>query len=469
MAERIGDILVRRGSCMPREITQALLHQQGNPGRICGHLLTLKLCTERMLAEALAEQMGLPAVVLSASALSRSTLGLIPPEVCRGEALLPVWVDDVSLTVAFGGPPSARLLTEIAFAMGRRVIPAVAVETSVLDMVERLLADGGNAVVRGSAWSRNVTTVPPGGFVEVVHPPPPVGLIEPSGPETMRAASPGTGGWPVPPRVDKLAAQVSQPAPAVHGRRVLVVDDVAELRVMVRRVLEQDGYVMAEAGSGFEAIRQIQFFAPELIILDAMLPEVHGFEICQSLKQSPVLCRIPVIMVSAIYKGWDYARDIQEVYGVDLFLEKPFDVNLLRDRVRSMLASAPTKEGWARPGTGAGIREEVHGYLGRGDHQAAVDACERGLRLDPFNAELHALKALAYERLGHVQHAMVGYERSLELQPDNYPVLKNLALLYERLGFRRKASTAWQRALELCTEPDFKERIRMRLMMGLQG
>ena len=324
-------------------------------------------------------------------------------------------------------------------------------------------------VVRGRAVSASAT-VPPGGRLVTVYPAPagPPELVIP--PEMfMEFPDPASGvsseGDPGDEEID-----LGEQEPPGDRRRVLVVDDVPEMRDIIRRALEPDGYALAEAATCSEAIRQIQTFSPELIVLDAMLPEVHGFEICRALKSSPTLKHLPVIMMSAVYKGWDYARDIQDAYGVDLFLEKPFNVALLREKVRGLLArGAQTRaDGVAAPGGAqARLREEAVRRLSAADVAGALETCGRGLELDPFDAHLHAVRATALARQGHVQHAIVSYERALELAPDLFPALRNLALLYEKQGFRRRAHATWQRALEACKDASLKERIRGRLLMGL--
>jgi CheY-like chemotaxis protein len=469
MPERVGEILVRRGSCTVQDVASALESQGRRGGKLCSHLHRLGVCAERLLCEALAEQMGIPAVVLTESALPRAAVDLVPLEVARAEGLLPVGVDDVSVTVAFASPPSPRLITEVAFATGRRVMTAAAVESCLAEAVAWAAAERG-PVVRGAAVSASAS-VPPGGHVVTVHPWPagPPDLAVPPEMFLDLAVSPGDGEEAGGGDVDLDLEEPGQEEPG-NGRRVLVVDDVPEMRDIVRRALAPDGYHLAEAGTGSEAIRQIQVFRPELMVLDAMLPEVHGFEICRALKGSPVLRNLPVIMMSAVYKGWDYARDIQDAYGVDVFLEKPFNVALLREKVRALLARgtpAPVGDGADRGEAARASRVEAARRLGAGDLPGALEACRQGLARDPFDAKLHAVTATALARQGHVQHAMVSFERALELAPDLFPALRNLALLYEKQGFRRRAQATWQRALEACPDPSLKERIRGRLLMGL--
>ncbi|MEW5852604.1 MAG: response regulator [Myxococcota bacterium] len=463
MGERLGEMLVARGVCSAETRDHALALQREQPARLGGILVEKLGVAERAVAEALAAQLGTPALVLRESALLRKNVELVPAEVCRTEGLLPVDADELTVKVAFTGPPSSRLLTEVEFATGRQVVALVAVESCLKDRLRQLRETEGE-LLRGEAISPDAR-VPPGGHLVLIRPAPraedSVEIDVDMGPEPLPVDGPT---WKTPPKPAEVPPAGSRP-------RVLVVDDVPELRAMVVRALSPDGYALAEAGTGQEALSQIQVFAPQLIVLDAMLPEVHGFEICRALKRSPAWQHIVVIMVSAIYKGWDYARDIQDVYGADLFLEKPFNVAFLRERVRTMLEARSATTGGApgtRPDLSREIRDEAHTLLQMGDLPGALLACANGLTLDPFDARLHAIQADAYARQGHRQHAMVAYERALQFAPNSYPVLKNLALLYEQEGLRRRAAAAWQRALEACPDVRMRERIRARLLMELQ-
>ena len=80
---------------------------------------------------------------------------------------------------------------------------------------------------------------------------------------------------------------------------------------------------------------------PDLVVLDGMLPEVHGFEICRQLKTSERFRHIPVILVSAVHTGWRFAADVKEKYGADDYLEKPFETAEFLRRVETLLNRAP--------------------------------------------------------------------------------------------------------------------------------
>src|SRR5262249_50250553 len=113
--------------------------------------------------------------------------------------------------------------------------------------------------------------------------------------------------------------------PGGEGKQmVLVVDDEPDIRKMVRRLLEDRGYRVTEAGHGRDALNLIKEQPPDVIVLDAMLPEVHGFDIAKRIKGTERYGHIPIVMISAIYRGWRFAEDVKQSYGVDAYLEKPF-------------------------------------------------------------------------------------------------------------------------------------------------
>ena len=107
---------------------------------------------------------------------------------------------------------------------------------------------------------------------------------------------------------------------------MLVVDDELDIRRLLRRVLEDRGYRVREADRGHTAMRMLKERTPDLLILDAMLPEVHGFEIARRMKGTERFGHVPIVMVSAVYRGWRFAEDLKASYGVDAYIEKPFRV-----------------------------------------------------------------------------------------------------------------------------------------------
>ena len=117
--------------------------------------------------------------------------------------------------------------------------------------------------------------------------------------------------------------------------RVLVVDDNAINVELVRYILEQEGFAVDAAGDAHEALRRIDSFKPELILMDIQMPGMDGIELTQRLKADPRLQHIIVVAFTAYAMRGDEAK--MRVAGCDGYLSKPINVSTFADSVRSML------------------------------------------------------------------------------------------------------------------------------------
>lgn len=123
------------------------------------------------------------------------------------------------------------------------------------------------------------------------------------------------------------------------AKRVLVVDDEPRLVNLVRGYLEQDGYKVATAGNGREALLISREFEPDLIILDLMMPEMNGWEFMRHLRREH---DTPVIMLTARVDENDRVAGLE--MGADDYLTKPFSPRELMARVRAVLRRAQPAE-----------------------------------------------------------------------------------------------------------------------------
>ncbi len=117
--------------------------------------------------------------------------------------------------------------------------------------------------------------------------------------------------------------------------RILVVDDHPSNRMTAVALLSMEGYTVVEAESGAIALEIISNAAPDLILLDVMMPGMDGFEVCRRLKQDEQTRLIPVIFVTALDDRRARLKGIEA--GGDDFLTKPFDQLELSARVRSLV------------------------------------------------------------------------------------------------------------------------------------
>jgi len=122
--------------------------------------------------------------------------------------------------------------------------------------------------------------------------------------------------------------------------RVLIVDDDPDIVRLVRYNLSHSGYDVQSAGSGREALELVQKQPPDLVVLDVMLPDVDGLEVCRTLRQQASSRRIPILMLTA--RGEEIDRVVGFELGADDYVSKPFSPRELVLRVKSILRRTGT-------------------------------------------------------------------------------------------------------------------------------
>ncbi|CAG0991624.1 Phosphate regulon transcriptional regulatory protein PhoB [Myxococcaceae bacterium] len=117
--------------------------------------------------------------------------------------------------------------------------------------------------------------------------------------------------------------------------RILVVDDEPDLLELVRFNLTQAGFQVTTATSGREGLEQLKNAAPDLVVLDLMLPDVSGNDICRQIRSDPSLAELPILMLTA--KSEEVDRVVGFELGADDYVAKPFSPRELTLRVRAVL------------------------------------------------------------------------------------------------------------------------------------
>jgi DNA-binding response OmpR family regulator len=126
-------------------------------------------------------------------------------------------------------------------------------------------------------------------------------------------------------------------SPAIVGaKHILVVEDDEVIREVLRFNLVREGYEVSEAATGVEALEKARRLRPDLIVLDLMLPELGGLEVCRILRQET---RTPMLMLSARDSELDKIVGLQ--VGADDYMTKPFSVAELAARITALLRRAP--------------------------------------------------------------------------------------------------------------------------------
>lgn len=114
---------------------------------------------------------------------------------------------------------------------------------------------------------------------------------------------------------------------------ILIVDDQSAGRETLEKLLVPQGYQVVHASNGVEALEKAALLRPDMILLDIMMPEMDGFEVCQRIRADPDLAEIPIVMVTALDDRDSRLRAIEA--GADDFVSKPFDRAELRARVQT--------------------------------------------------------------------------------------------------------------------------------------
>jgi phosphate regulon transcriptional regulator PhoB len=119
------------------------------------------------------------------------------------------------------------------------------------------------------------------------------------------------------------------------AQRVLIVEDEPDIRDLLVFHLEREGFQVTKCTSGVEAVRAARAAPPDLVLLDIMLPEMDGLEVCRRLRRDPVTQGLPIVMLTA--RGDELDRVLGLELGADDYVVKPFSPRELMARIRAVL------------------------------------------------------------------------------------------------------------------------------------
>ena len=490
----IGRILLERRAVSSEKL-DSVLADDSSEGRLASRLAEQGAVSEVDAVKALSEQHGIPGIDLSQICLKLDELEILPREIAEKHLILPVLSRDSRLFVAVGNPQERKVVDELEFVTGKKVYTYVALERTLARLIDeaytrkargeeyyvgprcppdvlRRCGLGDSDANRGEEASEESAKIPPPS--PSAHDTPGV-LVD----DTLSRASldddvEDSGFGDISPDLSVVAAipDGAEQGPLRHSKTVLVVDDEADIVRMLTRLLEAQGHVVLSAGRGLLALRMVKEHVPDVIILDAILPEVHGFEIARRIKGSKLYGHIPIIMVSAVCRGWRYAEDVKHGCGVENFIEKPFKIADVLAAVDKCLSDVgeraagadapPQSEALCREAEQA-LRAGVAAYRA-GRPEEAMDQLRRGLEIDPLAYRLHFHLGLLYGKLGQVYEAINELEKAVSINSRHFPAVKNLAVLYQKAGFRHKAAEMWERSLALATDEATRRSIKDHLI-----
>ncbi|MET0429628.1 MAG: response regulator [Microvirga sp.] len=474
---------------------------------------------------ALSERYGVPALDLDQVCIKTDDLGNVPRNLAQHHVLVPVLARPDRLFVAMRDPSQHDVIQEVEFVSGKRVYAYAAPAEDIAETIERAYLARERGELHFIGPSCPPETLRKAGLLPEQPAPSPADPIIPpavelAGPDeammpmervvVVENVRIGDSGPPAtvsayPPRLSSLPpalrSKAREPdvdladvvsaveqafdylfdeASAVHQlpdeadaaapdtprqQRILIVDDDLQTRELLTRVLAAEGHAVRVTEDGRQALRMIKEQAPDLLILSALLPEVHGFDIARRLHNSQRYGTLPIVMIGAEYRGWRMTEDSHEGFGVVSCIEKPLREEDIRQAVAAALggSSSPIETPLELSQRAEQALAEGMAAYRSGDVPRAIAHLEQGVAIDPLAYRLHFHLGLLFAQQGQTYDAIRALERAVEINSRHFPGVKNLAIMYCHAGFRNRAVELWTRGLQLAPDDETRDAIREHL------
>lgn len=411
----------------------------------------------RLLLLAIRDRDDVRSIDLRRVQIQLSVLTHVSRDLASERQILPLAADGDRLLVAVADPMETSTLDDIGRSSGRSVLACVPLDGSLRAVIDTVYAaaSAGASVYTGPLarpseervdTGESLSFAPEADRDDLVH----VRITAPPAPVAIARLALT--------REPEAKRNLAKPQPAVARRKMLLADADDEVRRKLARVFADRGFDLLESRAGGEALQMVRDHEPDVLVIDALLPEIHGFDLCRRIKSSRRYGHLPVIMMSGVHRGWRFAEDLRRSYGVADLLEKPFQNEALVAAVTRALDGGTEDADGA--GAGAWHLEAALAAYARDELDDAIEQLKRGIAVEPLGFPLHYHLGLLYGKQGNVFDAIQALERAVELKPRDFPTLKNLGVLYQQAGFRLKAAESWERALGCAPDEDTRASIR---------
>lgn len=240
----------------------------------------------------------------------------------------------------------------------------------------------------------------------------------------------------------------------MRNAQILIVDDEANIRLMLKTALESEGYVVREASNGQEALEAISVERPDLALLDLSMPVMDGMAVLEKLHDEPASDRPRVIVLTAY---GSIAKAVKAVrLGASDFLEKPATPEDVRLSVASVLAESREEPPARESDLGySEILATIRDNLWRGDFRHAEALLMRAADLAGSDPSYYNLLGVLHEAEGRPKLAKRFYGKAIHANRKYEPAQQNMQRLYELERFGRTA-----REVSLGGERDLLDEIR---------
>ena len=227
------------------------------------------------------------------------------------------------------------------------------------------------------------------------------------------------------------------------GKKILVVEDEADILHLVTHYLEKEGFRLRTAGTGVQALKLVKEERPDLIILDLMLPELDGLEVCKKIRMNSETAMIPILMLTAKAEESDTVIGLE--LGADDYVTKPFSPKALVARVKALLR---------RMDRSAGEAQSIHRYnslvIDLSRHEVKVQDREIQLTAKEFGLLEHLVRNMGRVLTRDVLlNAVWGYDyygttRTVDVHvrrlKQKIPLLHDAIVSVKSLGYKLRDS-----------------------------
>lgn len=230
---------------------------------------------------------------------------------------------------------------------------------------------------------------------------------------------------------------------AATSKKILVVEDEQDIVQLVQHYLQKEGFRSVTATSGIEALKKVKDEKPDLIILDLMLPELDGLEVCKRIRSNPDTAMLPIIMLTAKAEESDTIVGLE--LGADDYVTKPFSPKALIARVKALLRRLDRA-----PVSGAALYEYGALTMTPARHEVIVGQQEVPLTAKEFGLLEHLLRHRGRVLTREVLlNAVWGYDyygttRTVDVHirrlKQKLPLLEEAIVSVKSLGYKLKDS-----------------------------
>jgi CheY-like chemotaxis protein len=190
-------------------------------------------------------------------------------------------------------------------------------------------------------------------------------------------------------------------------RTILLVDDDVTLRELLADALEREGYTIRKAGNGEEGVKAALNDTPDLIISDIVMPEMNGWEFCQTLRTLPSTKAVPFLFLSSLEQAPEKLLALR--LGADDYLTKPFHLDVILAKVHQLIGRVDQREKVLQ-----GAEEQIGGDRLENILIDTVEFLRATRRTGVISVNSGPFKGLIYMEGGGLKHAILGKKRGEE-------------------------------------------------------